>query len=74
MGAKLSISLWNDNKEEEMRKVLLALAKDRFNEFRDAVLLDDRLKDKFRQITNNQEGDFFTNPFAAVGYLKNEVF
>lgn len=48
MGAKLSISLWNDNKEEEMRKVLLVLAKERFNEFRDAVLLDDRLKDKFR--------------------------
>ena len=74
MGAKQSVSRYGDNKAEEMRKQLLQLSKERFTEFRDAVLKSDQLRDKFRRATNNQEGDFFTNSFAAVGYMKNEVF
>ena len=37
MGAPLSVSKFGDNKAEEMRKLLLLLSKERFNEFRDAV-------------------------------------
>jgi hypothetical protein len=74
MGNKLTISTFSDNEEEQMQKVLLELANDRFIEFKEAVLADKKLREKFYHATNNQEGDFFTNSFAAVGYMKNEVF
>ena len=53
MGANISVSKFHDNAEGEKRKLLLALAKDRFTDFRDAVLSDPKLKDKFRRVTNN---------------------
>jgi|688.fasta_scaffold2181387_1 hypothetical protein len=71
MGNKLTISTFLENEEEQMQKVLLELANDRFIEFKNAVLGDLRLREKFRHVTNNQEGDFFTNSFAAIGYMKN---
>ena len=74
MGTKLTLSKFPINKEEEMRKLLMQLSKEQFKKFRDAVLNDHKLIKKFRHATNNQEGDFFTNSYAAVGYMKNEVF
>ena len=73
MGARLSISMYND-RDDEMRKVLLQLSKERFKEFREVVLNDRKLSLKFRACTQNREGDFFSSWFAAVGYMKDEVF
>jgi hypothetical protein len=53
MGASISVSKFHNNAEDEKRKLLLTLAKERFTEFRDAVLSDPKLKDKFRRVTNN---------------------
>ena len=53
MGAPLSVSKFGNNPAEEMRKVLLLLSEERFNEFRDAVLKDRGLIEKFRHATNN---------------------
>ena len=54
MGAKqVKVSKYGDNKPEEMRKLLLQLSKEGFTEFRDAVLKDHKLIDKFRHATNN---------------------
>jgi hypothetical protein len=53
MGAKLSISNVNTGEDEEMRRVILKLAKDRFEEFKEAVLADYRLREKFKHATNN---------------------
>ena len=59
MGKKLTLSKFPINKEEEMRKLLLQLSKEQFKKFRDAVLNDHKLIEKFRHATNNEEGDFF---------------
>jgi len=59
---------------EQQRDFLLSLIKNRFDEFRDAVVSNDELAYTFRRITHQSEGVFFSSKHAAIGYFKEDVF
>lgn len=56
-------------------KVLLSLFKDRFDELRSTIISDYKLQGNFTILTHQHYGkEFFPDKYAAISYLKEDVF
>lgn len=74
MGAEHSQTIRGLYKHEHKKQFLTMMATQDFDRFKAVVTCDRDLMENFRRITHYQEGEFFTSPFDAIGYLKEEVF